>query len=1055
MKSTCISLTLLTLVSLAASPAAAKDDPLEFLHRMQKDGFADIAIEYLNDLKSDPNAPPEIMQLWDLEMSQSMREQVKSAYNADEAKQLREQSKALMDKFLKNNPNVPEATKAAAEYSSEEAIQAQYDVLRAQAMTDKAEKAKALAAARATFQRILPNFVKARDAAAQYRAKVANSPRVSPRVKETAYFQVGESRLKLAMVEFYLGLTEESTAERDAKFAKVAKEFESIYQEFGNDFVGWEAHYWNARILQEQGRNQDARDYYEETQAHDTTDVPDAADGEKQARVLRASGKDPELEDYFFSDVERQFLKVLFTVAKSDYYKEVDDWRKTHAAARQKCPEFQGLTLDYARNLIEASAAAKDEKKKSAYKRTALLLLTEMTKIPSPYQRDAAEVLRQLNPKGATADNFDFLVIDADNAAGKKDWATAAELYGKALAAATPKTPKDRVADVRNNYVTCVYNQATELYKKKKIDEAVELITNMLKVPEFRATAAAPATALFALNIRYYELLDSARETGDESDSTHLIQAKVAAFATKLIRIPDWTAKEEADSARIILLRLAIMKCDAAETEWRAANQKAAQAKNAAAKAKSGSPEAKAAAADAKSAAAAAAAAEGRAKTELAEADSVFKGISETSHKYPEALTILGWKHWQKYRVAKRAWENQNDKTPPDKATQDQWDDDHKQALNYTKDAADLLGREHAKGSPMSTELRNTKSLLAEIYSDGDAKLAVGVYKDLVDDILADPSTKSLDDSTLRVFNGAVQAYLQLNDMPSASAVATKLLDLGADEVPVNLAIINFAKRLELARKQAAIELDPAVNPPAGQQALVDLETKIMINLAKREHLAPPTQVWIVQVLSKLGSNDADADAAAAQLARKLLDLALNDNNVHKQIEKAEPGLHTLAANILARQGNYEKAADEVKTLVDQFPKALAPQMSRAKILMDWAEKDPSKYGEAISAWHNLAGKLQRVKVKKVGTDGKPVEEKMPEYYDAFYYECYCFYRMADKTKDKSLAKKAFDLMTPALSFDPKLQGPTRDREQTFRFYQLAGKLADFIGEPKPVMPRK
>ncbi len=87
------------------------------------------------------------------------------------------------------------------------------------------------------------------------------------------------------------------------------------------------------------------------------------------------------------------------------------------------------------------------------------------------------------------------------------------------------------------------------------------------------------------------------------------------------------------------------------------------------------------------------------------------------------------------------------------------------------------------------------------------------------------------------------------------------------------------------------------------------------------------------------------------------------------------------------------------------------------------------------------------------GKNGK--EEKMPEYYDAFYNECLCFYKMADKTKDKSLAKKAFDLMTPVLSFDPKLQGPQRDRELTFRFYQLAGKLADYLGEPKPVMPRK
>ena len=393
--------------------------------------------------------------------------------------------------------------------------------------------------------------------------------------------------------------------------------------------------------------------------------------------------------------------------------------------------------------------------------------------------------------------------------------------------------------------------------------------------------------------------------------------------------------------------------------------------------------------------------------------------------------------------------DQQNEKAPPDQATQDQLDDDRKQAVDYTKNAVEVFGAAHTKGSPMSKDLRDAKTLLAEMYAEGkDAKLAVGVYQELVDDILADPATKSLDDTTLRVFNGAVQAYLQLNDMASASAVATKLLDLGADEVPVNLAIINFAKRLEIARKQAATELDPAGNPPAGQQALIDLESKIMVNLAKRENFAPPTKVWIVQVLSKLGNDD--ADTAAAQLARKVLDLALNDNNVHKQIEKAEPGLHTLAANILAKQGNYEKAVDEVKTLADQFPRA-SRHKCLAQILTLWAAKDPSKYNDAISAWDNLAGKLERVKVK--GKSGN--EEKMPEYYEAFYNECLCFYKMADKTKDKSLAKEAFDLMTPVLSFDPKLQGPAQNRELTFKFYQLAGKLADYLGEPRPVMPRK
>ena len=205
----------------------------------------------------------------------------------------------------------------------------------------------------------------------------------------------------------------------------------------------------------------------------------------------------------------------------------------------------------------------------------------------------------------------------------------------------------------------------------------------------------------------------------------------------------------------------------------------------------------------------------------------------------------------------------------------------------------------------MAKELRDAKTLLAEMYAEGsDAKLAVGVYKELVDDILADPATKSLDDTTLRVFNGAVQAYLQLNDMPSASAVATKLLDLGADEIPVNMALINFAKRLEVARKQAASEVDSTGNPAAGQQGLVDMEIKVMTNLAKRENLAPKprlpiTMAWLVKILSQLDNDD--ADAAATQLIDKILDKANNDNEFDKQIGKYKAYLHSLAATIQAK----------------------------------------------------------------------------------------------------------------------------------------------------------
>ncbi len=204
-------------------------------------------------------------------------------------------------------------------------------------------------------------------------------------------------------------------------------------------------------------------------------------------------------------------------------------------------------------------------------------------------------------------------------------------------------------------------------------------------------------------------------------------------------------------------------------------------------------------------------------------------------------------------------------------ASQDLLADDRKQAVDYAEKAVKVLDLPRSKGTPMPKELREAKVFLAEMYAEGnDAKRAIGVYQDLVDDILADSNTKSLDETTLRVFNGAVQTYFQLGNVEKASSVGVKLLELGQDDENVNRDIINFAKRLELARKQAAAASKAGNTSGVNQQAIADLETKILVALAKRNKLArndllPGTMVWIVQVLSKLDSDKATGGRRARQ----------------------------------------------------------------------------------------------------------------------------------------------------------------------------------------------
>ncbi len=501
MKATFLFLAVLGLVAvLSLGHAAAKDDALRFLHLMQEQGFGDVAIEYLDELKSEPNPPAEIIRLWDLEMSKSKQAAAKIAYNDAAKKQLTDDAKSLMEKFVKAHPDLPEAIEAAAQWASQQAIQAQFNVLRARSITDKAEQSAALEKARKIFSEVRPRFAQARDAAIKLRAAV--SARASQRQKQEASLRVGEARLRLAVVDFYTALTQQSNADRAAQFDKVAKDLESIHREFAEAFIGCEAHYWNARILQEQRKFELARDYYEEVQAYDQSDVPDPTSGKQAAASRPQRKKDPGLEDFFFSEVEQQFLNVLHAVDKKEYSKEFAEWRTTHKPARQTCPGYQGLTLDYARNLL---SDAKDAKAKEAAKREALRLLAEMVSIPSPYQMDAAKLRQQLNPNAKNEDSFDYLVIDGNRALEKKDYAAAAACYRKALSAATKKTDNDLLSEIRSNYVGCVHEQGRELYQKGKIDEAIGSITSVALQREFVSAPTALPAAVAALYWRFYQ----------------------------------------------------------------------------------------------------------------------------------------------------------------------------------------------------------------------------------------------------------------------------------------------------------------------------------------------------------------------------------------------------------------------------------------------------------------------------------------------------------------------------------------------------------------------
>ena len=151
--------------------------------------------------------------------------------------------------------------------------------------------------------------------------------------------------------------------------------------------------------------------------------------------------------------------------------------------------------------------------------------------------------------------------------------------------------------------------------------------------------------------------------------------------------------------------------------------------------------------------------------------------------------------------------------------------------------------------------------------------------------------------------------------------------------------------------------------------------------------------IWIVNASSSLGTDA--ADKAAADLIAKLFDCAAHDAESARDpvIVKSQAGLQLLAADILARRGEYPQALDQIDALIRKYPKALEPRVARAKVLTAWAGRDSSKYDAAIAQWDTLRRSLELVP--------PDARTKVHPKYEVILNEAECCYKLARKTSDR------------------------------------------------------
>jgi len=298
----------------------------------------------------------------------------------------------------------------------------------------------------------------------------------------------------------------------------------------------------------------------------------------------------------------------------------------------------------------------------------------------------------------------------------------------------------------------------------------------------------------------------------------------------------------------------------------------------------------------------------------------------------------------------------------------------------------------------------------------------------------------------MRVFLGAVRSYAALNDLDNAGKVGAMLVDSGPDIVPVNNALVEFAKLVQLEYKKAeALATDPP--DPNDAEAVAKIQDKfkalqtmfgeLLTKLAAREQHSLGGLVYLADTCASIGMT-----AEAKTQYEQILTRAQDDPAFAAQAEKAMVRVRAQLSELLSKEGKYQEAFEQVEELVKATKsRALEPLMGKGRILQGWASQEPAKYQDAVKHWawlRNLLGAMPK---------------KLPEYYEVTYNSAYCLTQAAKNAKDTeaaTLAKQAEQLLKSTLVLSPQLTGP----DMVARYNALLDEVGALLGR-KPAEEQK
>ncbi len=902
-------LTTVFVAALAALSALAyaEERHLDFLRRLQEEGYGELAVEYVEQLEKTPDLPDDVREVLELEAGNSLRVAADEAANSEIADQRLADSQAHLDKFLQEHADHPAAVEAQNALGDIASLRGQLLIRQARTSSDKKKQEEQYKKARAALEQARPWFAKsvegyqarlrqlapapATKKTAAPKGAVQKQPRrpttrgqretAAEREENEAFWL--EARLKLALVDYYTAqtYTAPTDAARKAVLQEAAKGFDSIYQQYRTTEVGLYSHMWHGKTEDDLGNAQTALDIYDEVLAN----APDTG----QPRAL--TGLEP-----LFAQVELFRLTILKATGKTgEFVNEASEWVRLNAASR-RTPGYQGIALEVAKAQIEQAQRLSGEDRRRTFT-LALRALTEISKLRGEYQQEAFVLRRKYQQEGGALASdiasFDEGLSLGDSAASVGDWPAAASAYQKAIELGDKDA--QRVVATR-------YRLAHALALAGKVTEAADLADQIAR--KDAASSVAPAAGALAVS-GALALYAAAPDDQKQAALDRLIAS--ADYVTGR-----WPNRPEADDARIALGQSHVVRGD------------------------------------------------------VAGAIDVFEKVNPKSERYPLALFYAGRACWGAYLA-----EKQNSDASRDANRMGELRGKAEQRLTASLEAQRReakpneplprqLGETQLLLAEMALEHGDAAAavpllepLVQFVQASKPQTLDLATFRTLVAALRAYVATGDLAKAT------AVQALVAEigGDTPQVNSV---LLELPR-------AVENQLKAAQAEATSAAEGSATEAAQARVQQTQATL-AGLLDQVAGHQQHSLAAMVYIGDAYARLGLNDKARQVYQSILARAENEKNQPETERHFLPARSGPAAITRVraqvVGLLRQEANYQEAMEQVTTLISENPRALEPLMEKGRILQAWAESEPKHSDAAVAHWSKLRTLLAAMQKK-------------------------------------------------------------------------------------------